>query len=1038
MIEQAKRVLDSLEPANFVQRVRTEGVDRHYEVRLVPAVAAQTATHLFASMRDISARLARTEELNQALREQETIFEGTAAGLFVSQNRIVVKVNRQLETMLGYAAGEMIGMHTAGFRASREESDQISAANRIRMKAGETIRRQARYVRKDGSQLWVELINRPILANRPEQGIIGVVIDIDDQKCQEQELQLAVTELNTIFDSTGVGLAMVRDGRFVRCNPQLERMFGFSAGGMIGRSLRIIYPDDASFDDAARRFAELRHDSEPISFEQQMVRSDGADIWLATSARPAGGDAGVPGFILVCMDISVRKRQEQQLQLALLELQTIFDGTGLGIMVTAGGTIQRCNRQLEVMLGYAPGELLGRDARSLQRSAESPALTSADEAPALTAMTRSDALLRRDGSEVWVEITNRAIFLVGSSDEQLVSVIIDISARQQQDEQLRKALLEQEQIFETTLVGMAIIRDRILVKGNAAAANMLGFEVDELPGMSTRIFFASDEAHELAGRQVYAAVDAEGAAQFEIPLRHRNGSTRWASTHASALSPGHPEAGYIFGFLDIQERKRAENVLRETEALLEKIVENLPVMVSVKETRSMAYIRFNQAAETISGWTRGAAIGKTAFDLYPRYLAEAFTAADKAAIAGKKPTPPVQELLITGNGETRQILTRLVPIVAANGEVPYLMTIAEDVTEQRSAETALRDSEARFRQFADNIDRVFFITDPDRTICHYVNDAHLDVYGISADEARRNPRAFLDLMDPFDRDVALASFASDRLGGGTETEAPINHPGKGRRWIHSRTFPVAIGNGETRVFGIAEDVTDRRMREDARVEQAMQQRDVLIREVHHRIKNNLQGVAGLLEHTAQTKPAVAREINEVIGQIQAIAQVHGLQVRAGGELSLLAMTNAIVESLRRTSTEAFEFDNRIKGEAITIPEHEAVPLALVINELMTNAFKYCAPGSMVVAKLANVDDKVILRVNNAGKLPAGFDFETISAGAAGLSLVKALLPRKGASLSLRQQGTEVIAELALSPPVVRLSVNGVPPLTEPQAGNGNT
>ena len=49
----------------------------------------------------------------------------------------------------------------------------------------------------------------------------------------------------------------------------------------------------------------------------------------------------------------------------------------------------------------------------------------------------------------------------------------------------------------------------------------------------------------------------------------------------------------------------------------------------------------------------------------------------------------------------------------------------------------------------------------------------------------------------------------------------------------------------------------------------MQQRDVLVREVHHRIKNNLQGVAGLLQHAAQTKPALSREINEVIGQILA-------------------------------------------------------------------------------------------------------------------------------------------------------------------------
>ncbi|HEX9390747.1 MAG TPA: PAS domain S-box protein [Usitatibacteraceae bacterium] len=642
----AQQASASRDGAIFTIVVPRPAGDKHFEVRMVPVSAGGAVTHLFASLRDISGRLAKTEELNQALREQETIFEGTAAGLFVSRDRIVVKVNRQLEIMFGYAAGEMLGMHSSTFRTSRRESDEISANNRERMRAGETIRRQALYIRKDGSTFWAEIINRPLVPGRPEDGVIGVIIDISEQKAQEQQLQ--------------------------------------------------------------------------------------------------------------------------------------------------------------------------------------------------------------------------------------------------------QALREQQQIFDTTLVGMAIIRNRRVVKGNAAAAKMFGLGIDELAGLSTRAFFPSDEEYEAAGRAIYEVIDREGAAQIELPLRHRSGQLRWTSTHASALSPGDPDAGYIFGFLDIEARKRTEQELRE--------------------------------------------------------------------------------------------------------------------------------SEARFRQFADNVDRLFFITNPERTVCHYVNDADLDLFGVPAEAARRDPHLFLEHVDAGYRDVIEASFVADRDGRGSETEVLVNHPAKGKRWIRSRTFPVTMDTGEVRVFGIAEDVTERRMREEARIQEAMQQRDVLVREVHHRIKNNLQGVAGLLEHTARTRPAVARELKEVIGQIQAIAQVHGLQVREGGEMSLLALTRAIVDSLGRLGAAAFRFHNRIlRADAWIIPEHEAVPLALVINELLTNALKYGAAGGVVEATLETSGEGVIWHVSNEGRLADGFDFATISAGAAGLSLVKALLPRKGASLTVRQYGERVLAELVLLPPVVRLS-----------------
>ena len=95
-------------------------------------------------------------------------------------------------------------------------------------------------------------------------------------------------------------------------------------------------------------------------------------------------------------------------------------------------------------------------------------------------------------------------------------------------------------------------------------------------------------------------------------------------------------------------------------------------------------------------------------------------------------------------------------------------------------------------------------------------------------------------------------------------------------------------------------MTEQRAAEQARLQAAIAQREVLVREVHHRIKNNLQGVAGLLQQNAARHPELAAVLSEAVGQVQAIAQVYGLQVGASGPLEVAGLLRAIAASVQRT------------------------------------------------------------------------------------------------------------------------------------------
>jgi PAS domain S-box-containing protein len=267
-------------------------------------------------------------------------------------------------------------------------------------------------------------------------------------------------------------------------------------------------------------------------------------------------------------------------------------------------------------------------------------------------------------------------------------------------------------------------------------------------------------------------------------------------------------------------------------------------------------------------------------------------------------------------------------------------------------------------------------------------------------------------------DMAHALAATDV----TTREYPVLIDGEETVW-DARYLPLSAGPGRApdQLLLVATDVTEQRAAQEARLEAAIAQRDMLVKEVHHRIKNNLQGVAGLLQQIGQRKPEVAGVIAEVVGQVHAIAQVYGLQVGSGGPLQLTSVVEAITASVQRTFGRAIRFlAAGTTPQEWTLPEAESIPIALTLNELLTNAVKHSAgtPDDEVLCTLDGGEMGVRIKVSNLAVLAPGFDLLRIPGGVSGLGLVRALLPRRSARLTLEQHADRVVAEMVLQPPVV--------------------
>jgi two-component sensor histidine kinase len=221
------------------------------------------------------------------------------------------------------------------------------------------------------------------------------------------------------------------------------------------------------------------------------------------------------------------------------------------------------------------------------------------------------------------------------------------------------------------------------------------------------------------------------------------------------------------------------------------------------------------------------------------------------------------------------------------------------------------------------------------------------------------------------------------------------------------------------VLMVANEVTDLRAAEQERFDAAIAQRGMLVQEVHHRIKNNLQGVAGLLQQASARYPEVAPILSEAVGQLQAIAQVYGLQVGSGGPVQLAGLLQAVAQSVQRTFSRTIDF--AVQGDEPArwrLPEAEAIPVALTANELLTNALKH-GGGQPVRCTLLADAAAVTIEILNRGQLREGFDLRSRAGSVSGLGLVRAVLPRRSAELALSQLGPQVLTRVVLRPPAVR-------------------
>ena len=921
----------------------------------------------------------------------------------------LVAVNQAYLDFTGFAQAQLLGTDPL---LLQPESDRQRHLDFRRQAAGQPESTlgpmsERRLIDAAGHERWFRMARCQMAGSDGQPLWLSVLHDVTAERVAREQADRSVRELDQWFDLSPVGMVLFDDrGLLLRSNAAFGALVG-DVPGLVADAPQALQLLLACENGAPA--ADLVPGAPALERRALLALADGRRVRLRSLVRGLETGAGQRRYMAVLEDRSL----EEERELAQLEIGALMDTAGIGI-----ATFEESRGWLRSTQGARPAKGAAAGLQSISRELVEPesgaeyerlqrALKQGERAEVRYAV-RHPELGRR-----WL-LTRVEPGRLGSGQRTTSVVTVDVTEQEQARERNEQLLRELELMFNLSEVGIAYLRGGCLERANQALAAMSGYAPAELKGLNHADLFESRDAYLEYRRLEEQVLRQQGRVTTERRLRRRDGSVLWVQVSKRLVDEADPDAGIICSYVNVDERHRARHSLvlqaERTRAILDSVLVGI---VTVGEqgiewmNRSARRMFGGELADFVGEPISTVATPEPDHPLRREHYLHTLVEGQAEAFECRLKARDGREFWVVGNA-----------VVTGRESADRQLTFALlDIERRRQAELSVAQSQASLQRIIETAPLAIGLIDARSLRLVQLNQMAATMAGSTVAAAiGRTPAELFEpaIGEPLMTDVREA-LATREV---TQREYRRSLDGEVRVW-DARYVPLASpvpGDEPEQLLFVASDVTEQRAAEQARFDAAIAQREMLVKEVHHRIKNNLQGVAGLMQQIAQRRPEVASVISEAIGQVQAIAQVYGLQVGASGPLRIKSVLEAITASVQRMFGRSIVVE--VQGVAPhrwALPEAESIPIALTLNELLTNAIKH-SPDGAIRCTLQCSDNQVAISIANHGTLAPNFNLAQIPGGVSGLGLVRALLPRRNASFTLAADGPWVVARVVLVPP----------------------
>ncbi|WP_048198783.1 PAS domain S-box protein [Methanocella arvoryzae] len=532
-------------------------------------------------------------------------------------------------------------------------------------------------------------------------------------------------------------------------------------------------------------------------------------------------------------------------------------------------------------------------------------------------------------------------------------------------------------VFEMDLLGN-------LTYVNRSAYEVMGYTIEDFHRGLNVLQMIVPEEREMARRNISCVLNGEKSGA-EYTFQRKDGSRIPVIVHSSVILRDGKPAGLRGFIVDITGQKISEDRMRRLSAAIEQSPSS--VMIFDMEG-TIVYV--NPYFSRITGYAAEDAVGKPLSSLsFANARPEQFNEVMDRIKSGQEWRGEIEYK--TSSGKPNWVFAHIFPIKDRNGKITHFIDVEEDVTERKLAEEQLR----KLFMALDQSPNSTTITDHEGKIT-YVNSAFTRLTGARPGDVIG--RYKLDFIPEADRARVAEIIESVKSGKDWKSERPyVNKDGE-ERWVSVHISPLRDPDGKVaNLVIIEEDITERKVNEE-RIKNSLREKEVLLKEVHHRVKNNMQIISSLLNLRLSgiDQEPVRQILAESQSRIRSIALVHE-RIYMSDDLSkinfdeyLKSLGNQLLVTYRANSGRV---RLTIEGDDIYLGVDQAVPCGLIMNELISNSLKHAFPESRhgnIRIRLSSGDHKTIITIEDDGVgMPDGFSLS--NAQSMGMQLVLALV-----------------------------------------------
>ncbi|MDP1672017.1 MAG: PAS domain S-box protein [Burkholderiales bacterium] len=907
-------------------------------------------------------------------KEEEELFSATfeQAGVGMTlrrpggRGRYWLRINQKFCDMLGYSHEEMMRLSPADVTLPDDQGEAYKYNDRLHSGEITGYSRERRYRRKDGSVIWCSIsVSSVCGADGKPSHVIAVIQDITSRK--EAEARLEQT-----FEQAAVGIVRVNfDSDILEVNQKFCEMTGYDRESLLRMNLKqVSHPDDSGMDTAARARL-LAGEVENFRSEKRYLRGDGSLIWVRRTTSLARDIAdGKPHFVLVVEDITARRRAEDSYRATFDTAPVGIMHTGFDrrILDTNPKACEILGYTRDELLQMTTADILTPEYLEADRPHYLQQMLKGE----MKVFSSQRPYRHKDGSLVWTNRSVSLVRDSAGEPLYFLRMMEDISERKKvedalaQERLLLRTVIDAlpERIYVRDLEGRIILPNTayLKIRGVDRHEQLIGKTVDELfpPEMAQR--------YREEDRKIVASGMPMNERETRTYVAKEGFNERKPQWHLTAKIPLKDHSGRVFGIVgvnrDITAHKLAEMRImrlnrffstlsatnaaimrtRDRESLFRAVcriavsdggVGSAWVRLHEPETEELKVVAYagvsrhyfnDLRVSTNPTLPEGKGLASRAFrenrimfsnDLLNDPLLTRWH--ERARHYGFR---SLASLPFTCNGETVGVMglqateqgffddEAISLLRQMAGDISYALTNLSLQDEHQATLLALQESDEQFRQLAQHVPQVFWITDAEQRRTLYASPNYELITGHSLAELEQNPKSWLAAIHVDGRQRVQHARREKAPLGTYDIEYRVVHVDGSVRWMHDRAFPIRNVHGEVyRIAGIAEDVTEAKL-----------SREQLAHLAHF---DSLTGLPNRVLFNDRLRQAVAqaRRNNWIIGilflDLDRFKRVNDTLGHVTGDLLLKQVAARLTATLRPSDTVS-----RLSGDefAVILPE----------------------------------------------------------------------------------------------------------------------